>query len=358
MAVSWDRRLAGMIVVSDRGAGQSPRYAVIDGQHRWEAARLRDPESMIVASVHEHFHVCDEARLFDKLNRERRRPSTWDHWRARKSSGDPVVAAIEAAVSGAGLQIDPAPREGVVRCTATLEKLVALGGPELVASTLQMITDVWDVRTDAFDAPVVHAVGLILHHLRDRVDVHRLVDTLMGVMPLTLKTQTAALGETLTGTAGVRMAVTIMVFYNKNRRVPGRAVLVSARSFAAGHATLGHAPCVDWHTPAAGVTPMSRSRPGMASAGTPSQVAGTPRRAPAASGTGVPPDRHEAYRRGLCVDCFTAWHSAGRTRCDGCHDVYASTGGGAVPLKAVPGAGRAGSGPWRPRPPLHLVKTA
>ena len=89
---------------------------------------------------------------------------------------------------------------------------------------------------------------------------------------------------------------------------------------------------------------------------TPDEICGRPRRAPAAAGTGVPVDRHEAYRRGLCRDCFTAWHSAGRPRCDACHDIYASSGGGAA-LTVVAG-GRNGSGPWRPRPQLQLVKTA
>lgn len=50
---------------------------------------------------------------------------------------------------------------------------------------------------------------------------------------------------------------------------------------------------------------------------------GTQRRAPAAAGTGLPADGHDAYRRGLCVDCKTAWHSPGRTRCDACHGIYA-----------------------------------
>ena len=38
LARTWDRRLAGVVEVSDRGAGQAPRYAIIDGQHRWAAA--------------------------------------------------------------------------------------------------------------------------------------------------------------------------------------------------------------------------------------------------------------------------------------------------------------------------------
>lgn len=49
LARTWDRRLAGVIEVSDRVAGQAPRYAIIDGQHRWAAAHLIDPAPMIGA---------------------------------------------------------------------------------------------------------------------------------------------------------------------------------------------------------------------------------------------------------------------------------------------------------------------
>jgi hypothetical protein len=234
LAANWDRRLSGVIEVSDRGQGQQPRYAVIDGQHRWQAARIRDPHAQLVASIHEGLSVADEARLFDRLNRERRRPSTWDHWHARKGAQDPDVLAIETVVTEMGLRIDPAPREGNVRCIATLEKLAALGGADLVRETLGLIVGVWDLRIDAYDAPLVHAIGLIQHHLRERIDPERLTDTLLGAVPLALKTHTAALGATLTGTAGVRMAITIMVLYNQNRRVQGSRVLVSARSFGGG----------------------------------------------------------------------------------------------------------------------------
>lgn len=36
--------------------------------------------------------------------------------------------------------------------------------------------------------------------------------------------------------------------------------------------------------------------------------------------------RHSAYRQGLCVDCKTAEHSAGRPRCESCHRTYAQKG--------------------------------
>lgn len=50
------------------------------------------------------------------------------------------------------------------------------------------------------------------------------------------------------------------------------------------------------------------------------------RGAPVAAGTGMPADRHEAYRRGLCRTCRVAPHSAGRTRCETCHMSYLAGG--------------------------------
>ena len=251
LAAGWDRRLAGVVEVSDRGAGSSPRYAVIDGQHRVLAARLLgrgQAPVMVVATVHEGLTVADEARLFDRLNRERRRTSTWDHWRARKSAGDDGVVAIESVVAQVGcahhveLRIDNAPREGNVRCTATLEKLAALGGVDLVRDTLDLIVDVWDVRQDGFDAPVVHGLGLVLHHLGDRIDLERLTDTLLGVLPLGLKTQAS---EVVTaGTQPVRIALTVMALYNRNRRVSGPRIEVSARSFGGGSRNARSVPAV------------------------------------------------------------------------------------------------------------------
>jgi hypothetical protein len=54
----------------------------------------------------------------------------------------------------------------------------------------------------------------------------------------------------------------------------------------------------------------------------------TQRSAPAATATEVPIDGNQAYRMGLCKVCKTAPYSAGRTRCDACHQNYC---GGLVP---------------------------
>lgn len=48
------------------------------------------------------------------------------------------------------------------------------------------------------------------------------------------------------------------------------------------------------------------------------------RQAPHTAGEGMPADRHEAYRRGLCVTCRVVPHSAGRPRCEDCHVAYSN----------------------------------
>lgn len=230
IAAAWDRRLAGIIEVSGRGPDTVPRYAVMDGQHRWAATRYLTDPPVLVANVHSGLTVAEEAALFDKLNRERRRPDTWDHWRARKAAGNHTVLAIETICEKHDLTIDPTPKDGFIACVSTLEKIVKLGDNDtvLLDDTLKLIAMVWDNRRDGLDAPIVHGIALILYHLAKQVDMERLVNTLFDILPRQLKTQAAALRELSPGTLPVCTVIAIMTLYNKN---PGRKLLVSNRTF-------------------------------------------------------------------------------------------------------------------------------
>ena len=227
MAKDWDRRMVGILDVADRGDKENPRYAVIDGQHRWAAAALLEECATLVCNVHTGLAVEDEAELFDRLNRERRRITTWDHWHARRAAGDKTVRDIERAVKALGLQVDPAPRLGNVRCTATLEKLHGLGGVKLIDQTLRTITEVWGRDVAGFDAPIVHGLGMVYHYL-DGLDPARLHRALLDVLPQQLKAQAVALRQMTTGTTPKLMAIAVMAQYNKH---PGRKMLVSTRTF-------------------------------------------------------------------------------------------------------------------------------
>lgn len=52
MAADWNPRLAGVLDVSDRGKHHTPRYAIINGQHRWRAAQRTGADIPLVCNVH------------------------------------------------------------------------------------------------------------------------------------------------------------------------------------------------------------------------------------------------------------------------------------------------------------------
>ncbi|WP_198344633.1 DUF6551 family protein [Mycobacterium dioxanotrophicus] len=231
MAQQWDRRLAGMLEVSDRGPHAVPRYAVIDGQHRYEAAKLHDRAAVVVAQVHTGLTVADEAILFDKLNRQRKQPNRWDSWRARRAAGDSIVTTIETIARHHGLTVDMSPTDGCVACTAALEKITRLGGTALLDSTLRLIAAVWSGQRDSLDAPIVGGLALILHHLASDIDHERLTAALLDVQPHQIKSKVNNIAELTHGTKPTLTALAIIAFYNKRG---GRRIEVTTRSFGGG----------------------------------------------------------------------------------------------------------------------------
>lgn len=217
IAEGWERSLSGIIEVSDRGPDSKPRYAVIDGQHRWAAARLRDPAAVLVANVHTGLTARDEANLFYQIDAKRTRLTGWDRWNARRGAGDPAVLMVEDIVETAGLRIDPAPQDGNIRCVATCEKVVKLGGRPLLESTVNVIKEVWGTRTDAYDACLVEGIAMVLWHFGTDVDVERLGDALVEVPPRQFKANTSALRGIERGTLGKLAALVIISSYNRTK---------------------------------------------------------------------------------------------------------------------------------------------
>ncbi|MFC9999669.1 DUF6551 family protein [Nocardia sp. NPDC127526] len=221
MAEHWNVRLVGVIELSDRGEGAQPdRYAVINGQHRVEAARLCDRDMHLVAKVHTGLSLAQEAQLFHEIDANTRRLTTWDRWKARRAAGDPVVSAIEAVVVAAGMRVDMAPVNGNIRCTSTLERVYKLGGGGrglLLENTLTFIAEVWGKRLDSVDAPLVLGVALLLHSYDDVLDHEKLGDVLEAIAPRQIKARAEALRETENGQTGRLAALVMIGAYNSAR---------------------------------------------------------------------------------------------------------------------------------------------
>lgn len=225
MTGTWDRRLAGIIEVSDRGETHTPRYAVIDGQHRWAAARYLEDPPQLVANVHENLTPADEAALFDKLNRQRRQPTTWDHWRARRKAGDLEVLAIENIVESQGLRVhEQSGKDGVITCVSTLEKIagVPLVGHDLLKTTLHLLNQAWGSERDAYDAPIVGGLAVIVFTFDVRLDGQRLIDAMAQMPPRRVRFTAAAMRDHTPGSLMKLTALTLIAAYNKQ---PGKKLL-------------------------------------------------------------------------------------------------------------------------------------
>ncbi|OLT35620.1 hypothetical protein BJF84_13420 [Rhodococcus sp. CUA-806] len=170
IVAEWDPRLLGVLDVSDRGDTAQPRFAIINGQHRWAAAGMRDPDAHLVVNVHTGLDVAGEAKLFDDIDRKTKPISTWDRWRARKAAGDRDVLVIEDAVTQLGLDINPRPGPKNLRCITSLEKLLRKGGQSLVVNTLFLITDTWAPSPDALEGAIVAGVGILLESFDNDID--------------------------------------------------------------------------------------------------------------------------------------------------------------------------------------------
>jgi len=235
MADAWDRRLLGVVDVSDRGLHAVPRYAVVDGQHRMAAARLTGVQ-VLAANVHEGLSVPEEAATFDRLNRQRKATTAWDHWRARRLAGDEQVLAIEEVCARYGLKVMMSPNDNVIACIAAVEQIVKLGGISLLSETISILREVWGSQREAYDAPIMRGVSCILHYLAEPIDLCRLADALMDTSPRQLRAHATALKDITSGATHILIAIAVIGIYNKR---PGRRLLVSSRTFG-GSVKGGH----------------------------------------------------------------------------------------------------------------------
>lgn len=229
MAANWDPRMVGTIDVSDRGEGAGPiRYAVINGQHRAAAAAMASPagaEVWLACTVHEGLTVAEEARLMHEMDRATKKLTGFDQWRARRAAGDSAVLEVEAIAGLHGLRVGPEPTDGVMRSYGAAEKLLKLGGRDLLDATLAVLSAAYGAAAAAYQSPLVTGVGQVLHR-NPGLDVDRLRTALTKTRPEQLRATATALREADGGPLNELMGRAIAGAYN---RIPGAGRIVGGR---------------------------------------------------------------------------------------------------------------------------------
>ncbi|GAA4756279.1 DUF6551 family protein [Gordonia alkaliphila] len=191
MSKQWQPRLVGVIEVSDRGEACTPRYAVINGQHRWQAAALVDPRMSLPATVHTGLTVDEEARLFWDIDRTTKKLSNWDRWYARRASGDPVVVGIDALAAKFGYTVTHNPSQTntlgrgrvSLQCCSALEVVVDSYDYRVLRLVLELIGDIWPGDPEARKSNIIKGLGRLFGEYEDQLDSGRLADALSALTP-------------------------------------------------------------------------------------------------------------------------------------------------------------------------------
>ncbi|HEY0889347.1 MAG TPA: DUF6551 family protein [Nocardioides sp.] len=221
MAREFRLALVGIVEVADRGPDTAPRYAILDGQHRWATVRDRSFGQVaphLPCRVHTGLTIDQEAKLYHELNTTRKQLTGWDRWLARRGAGDPIVRDIEALLDRHGLVVSLRGGGNVFRATRTAEKLVELNGLPLLEEVIGITRAAWPDDQNGMDGHILHGLGHVLNaYTRDELDVERLITELAGILPRQLAARAAAVRELHKGTVDRLVGHVIVERYNVSK---------------------------------------------------------------------------------------------------------------------------------------------
>lgn len=217
----------GVITVSrrkDRG------LYIVDGWHRVEAAKLKDPEYPLVCHVFEGLTVPEEALMFLALN-NRTAVSMLEKYKVLLSAEDEDALMIEKITTEHGWKVHPQPAPGHIQAIGALYRIHAASQkmeaqPHLLEATLIVITRAWNNDQAASQAVILEGIARVFAAYPGKVIVSVLFEKLRDLKggPRDLHTRARALADTRNGRVTNAVAELVVDAYNKNAR--GRALPV------------------------------------------------------------------------------------------------------------------------------------
>lgn len=157
ITAKFDWRLCAPLVVSRRA---DDKLVIIDGQHRWLAARSRDDIAHLPCCVFRYKDTQEEARMFILANRARKPISRLDDFYAAVAAGDEDALEIQQLVTDAGLCVARSSssmgwRPGEVAFTSSIANAIRRFGPASTTDALKHMSAAF------FDQKLLHGAALL-----------------------------------------------------------------------------------------------------------------------------------------------------------------------------------------------------
>lgn len=163
IAQFWNWDLCQPLVVSRREDG---KLYVIDGQHRWEAAKLRGDIDQIPCVVVSYQNAADEAASFVQLNQQRRPLQKLEIFAAAVASEDPESIEIREAIEGAGLTLAKhsnytAWKPKTVANIGGIQNSWRTNGPVSTKSALYVMANAWPDQVLRYGGTVFPGIAAV-----------------------------------------------------------------------------------------------------------------------------------------------------------------------------------------------------
>jgi hypothetical protein len=148
------------IIVTETEGG---RFAVIDGQHRLEAAKKHPLIDSLPCYIIGAADVAMQARIFVEVNSNRRALTSSQKFWASHAAGDAGAVALAAICKDAGVTILRGPPGGAVPPKALLGPLallrfIAANGPAAVREAIVLLAETHGTTPGAFRASTIGAL--------------------------------------------------------------------------------------------------------------------------------------------------------------------------------------------------------
>jgi len=216
------------ITVTPRSDGG---YAVIDGQHRVEAARLHPAVSKVPALVVTAPGLRAEARAFTAINRDRVNVNYLQLHHAGIAAGEPDPLHIKDVCDKAGIKVprNPTPagdlKPNMTMALGAIKKGLEVFGDGAVIAALIALREAWPDRFGHLRGQVITAmVHFFAAHRNHDIDSARLKSVLAGFTAVELETTGRAVKTAFGGNVTAAIRATITRAYNQrlsaDRRLP------------------------------------------------------------------------------------------------------------------------------------------
>lgn len=230
----FDPDAVGTLYISQRADGS---FWVLDGNNRREAVhRLWGPEAQVPVMIYTGLTLEQEKMLFVKFNENRTKPKPIDIFLAKLGGKEERAVAIAKIVVGDhGLEFNPIP--GIARLAAVqaVTTIFEGGGPEVLDTTLSVVSAAWGKHTDSYHTQVLLGVGVLLARYPE-LDTVRLTKVLADTNPKRLVSQAQTIktseleGRSVDSRSGSYVARLVLSSYNKRLRSDSVVVWVDQPS--------------------------------------------------------------------------------------------------------------------------------